>query len=99
MSMFSSEDSSSKVAEFLIATDIDWISTNVSYQAVLRGQLGRWFPRDSVLNCKPLSIKTMKQSRAIQRSGTILSPLSTTIASATRNFWVTVSWLLYDNVT
>jgi len=31
--------------------------------------------------------------------GTIWSPLGMTIASAKLDFWVTVSWLLYDNGT
>jgi len=40
----------------------------MSRQAFLRGKLGRWFPPDSALNWKLLSIKIMKQSRAIQKS-------------------------------
>ena len=41
----------------------------MSRRAFLEGKLGRWFPRDSALNWKLLSIKITKQSRAIQRSG------------------------------
>ena len=35
MSMFGSEDSSSKVAEFLVANNVDWIAPNMSRQAFL----------------------------------------------------------------
>jgi len=34
-------------------------------------QLGRWFPRDSAMNWKLLSIKIMKQPCAVKRSGYI----------------------------
>jgi len=54
MSIFSSEDSSSRVTEFLVATDVDWIPPNVSCQALLYDKLGRWFSRDSALNWKLL---------------------------------------------
>jgi hypothetical protein len=46
MSIFSSEDSSNRVAQFLVATDVDWIPRNVSCQALLYDKLGRWFSRD-----------------------------------------------------
>ena len=54
MSMFISEGSSSRVAEFLVATDVDRIPPNVSCQALFWVKLGRWFPRDSALNWKLL---------------------------------------------
>jgi hypothetical protein len=54
MSIFSSEDSSSRVAEFLVATDVDWIPPEVSRQAFLYDKLGRWFSRDSASNWKLL---------------------------------------------
>jgi len=54
MSIFSSEDSSSRVTEFLLATDVDGIPRNVSCQALLYDKLVRWFSRDSVLNWKVL---------------------------------------------
>jgi hypothetical protein len=52
--MFSSEDSSSRVTEFLVATDVDRIPRNVSCQALLYDNLGRWFSRHSALNWKLL---------------------------------------------
>ena len=83
-----------RVAEFLVATDVDRIPTNVSRQVLLYGKLGRWFPRDRALNWKLLSIKIMKQSRAIRDQGTILNPLVTTVVSAKLDFWVTFSVLV-----
>jgi len=54
MSIFINEDSSSRVTEFLVATDVDWILRNVSCQALLYDKLERWFSRDSALNWKLL---------------------------------------------
>jgi hypothetical protein len=57
------------MAEFLEATDVDRIPPSVSRQVFLYGKIGRLFLRDSALNWKILSIRIMKQSRAIPRSG------------------------------
>jgi hypothetical protein len=49
MSIFRIEDASSRVTEFLVANDVDWIPPDLSRQAFLYGKLGRWFPRDTAI--------------------------------------------------
>jgi len=97
MSMYSSEDSSSKVR----VSGSNWCRLNspqMSRQVFLYGKLRRWFPRDSALNWKLL--EASRNSQVLYREqGTILSPLGTTVTSAKLDFWVSVSWLLFDNGT
>jgi hypothetical protein len=54
MSIYSNEESSSRVTVLLVATDVDLIHRNLFCQALLYDKLGRWFSRDSALNWKLL---------------------------------------------
>jgi len=63
-------------------------------QAFLYGKLGRSFPRDSALKWKLLSIKIMKQSRAIQKSEYNFESTGYDNCVSQAGVWVTFSVLV-----
>jgi len=67
---------------------------NILRQAFLCGKLGRWFPRDSTLNWKLLSIKIMKQSHAVQKSEFNFESTGYDNCVSQAGFWVTFSVLV-----
>ena len=67
---------------------------NMHRRAFLEGKLGRWFPPDSALNWKLLSIKIIKKSRAVQKSEYNFASTGYDSCVSQARVWVTFSALV-----